>query len=455
MSKRVARTAVLLTVAAAAFAAAAAASPPPTRITSLGVGPVPDYGMVNVNGTLYLVYQTTASGSSAPNGLAMTAISPAGHVSASVPVLSGWTPGRPGLVFGSGFLEVVFGAMSPGPTPTSGVWAMNSSDLGHSWTPPANVAGGGPLEGLVHGADVTAQITGGNGVLTLPQAGGLVVQQGFGAGSPAQLVTDGSDDFVADVNSAVDGAGTVVAGWQSLAGQGGDWLRAVAPALGSPQLVPGQHRNQLVVAGSDSGAGVYAAYTPDNTVVRLLRYGGGSVAVGKASGIGTDTLGVATGLARRIWVMWGDGHGVAVTRSNKAVTRFEPIQRLAYQSTTLYRLGGDGRNGPLDLLVDEIPNTPGQIPGTFFARVLPELSATVSVTAVKNTKGQVVLHKATVHVTDAGDPVGGATVKIGGQQKKTSGSGTAKLTLPASLKGKVAVTVSAPGYATLTTIVHV
>ena len=406
MSKRVARTAVLLTVAAAAFAAAAAASPPPTRITSLGVGPVPDYGMVNVNGTLYLVYQTTASGSSAPNGLAMTAISPAGHVSASVPVLSGWTPGRPGLVFGSGFLEVVFGAMSPGPTPTSGVWAMNSSDLGHSWTPPANVAGGGPLEGLVHGADVTAQITGGNGVLTLPQAGGLVVQQGFGAGSPAQLV-------------------------------------------------PGQHRNQLVVAGSDSGAGVYAAYTPDNTVVRLLRYGGGSVAVGKASGIGTDALGVATGLARRIWVMWGDGHGVAVTRSNKAVTRFEPIQRLAYQSTTLYRLGGDGRNGPLDLLVDEIPNTPGQIPGTFFARVLPELSATVSVTAVKNTKGQVVLHKATVHVTDAGDPVGGATVKIGGQQKKTSGSGTAKLTLPASLKGKVAVTVSAPGYATLTTIVHV
>ena len=81
----------------------------------------------------------------------------------------------------------------------------------------------------------------------------------------------------------------------------------------------------------------------------------------------------------RIWVMWGNaavGGGVAVTRSNMAVTRFEPIQRLKLKSGSLYRLSGDGRLGPLDLLVDQIPDvSPIQPAGSFYGRVLPELSA--------------------------------------------------------------------------------
>ena len=40
---------------------------------------------------------------------------------------------------------------------------------------------------------------------------------------------------------------------------------------------------------------------------------------------------VATGLDGRLWVMWGDVNGsasrIAVTRSNKAGTKFEPIQQ--------------------------------------------------------------------------------------------------------------------------------
>ena len=43
--------------------------------------------------------------------------------------------------------------------------------------------------------------------------------------------------------------------------------------------------------------------------------------------------------------MWADdsGGGVAVTRSNKAVTRFEPIQHLKLKSAVIYRVSGDGR----------------------------------------------------------------------------------------------------------------
>ena len=89
------------------------------------------------------------------------------------------------------------------------------------------------------------------------------------------------------------------------------------------------------------------------------------------------------------------------------MTRFEPIQRVEPKAGSLYRIQGDGRLGPLDLLVDEIPDGTGPVQpaGIYDARVLPVLSATVSVSAAKKA------HKRTVGVTDAGDPVAGASAE--------------------------------------------
>ena len=169
-------------------------------------------------------------------------------------------------------------------------------------------------------------------------------------------------------------------------------------------------------------------------------------------------LGAATGIDGRIWVMWGDdgSGGIAFTRSNKAVTRFEPIQDVDPKAGSIYRVQGDGRLGPLDLLVDEIPSGKGPIQpaGIYYARVLPELSATVSVSVVKNKVGVIVAHKLTVAVTDAGDPVAGATVSAKGQQKKTNTKDVAVLTLAGSGGGTVTVTVTAPSYHALTESVH-
>ena len=92
--------------------------------------------------------------------------------------------------------------------------------------------------------------------------------------------------------------------------------------------------------------------------MRLLRYGGGTVAVGSLASATPAALGVATGIDGRIWVMWGSDNGnIAVTRSNKAVTRFEPIQQLSDKIVTLFHLAGDGRLGPLDLLADQLADT--------------------------------------------------------------------------------------------------
>jgi hypothetical protein len=290
-------------------------------------------------------------------------------------------------------------------------------------------------------------------VLMLPQAGNLVVQQGLGLGSPNYQVTSSSDGSASDANLAVDAAtGRVVAGWQSLAGSGSDYLQGVAPSLGPVQAVPGQLRNALNPSGRDKGAGVFAAYTPDGVHVRLLRYGGGSVAVGSRGGLAAKVLGTATGISGRIWVTWGtdSGAGIAVTRSNKAVTKFEPIQHFDPKIFSIWRMSGDGRLGSFDLFLDMLSNTKGALlpSGNYYVRVLLVLSASVKVAAVKNKKGNVIAHKLTVIVTDAGDHVAGATVSAKSKNAKTNSAGVAKLTLSGS--GKVSVKITNPGYNVLT-----
>ena len=165
-------------------------------------------------------------------------------------------------------------------------------------------------------------------------------------------------------------------------------------------------------------------------------------------------LGVATSLDGRIWVMWGDdsGGGVAVTRSNKAVTRFEPIQHLKPNSAVLYRLSGDGRLGPLDLLVDQVLNVKNTIPppGLYHGHALAVLSAAFSVKPIKSKKLVVIGHTLTVTVSDAGDPVPGAKVSLGTSSTKTNAKGVAQLKFGNKVTGKQKVTVTQPGYWQLT-----
>ena len=458
----------LLTVLAIMLALSAMAAAPAvssatthfTRVTTLGVGPFPNFAMVRTtDGKLHILYQTADPGP-APTGLATRAISASGALGAPVQALA-WGTSRPGLtVLLNGTLVSAFGATSPGQNPVSTLWSIQSTDGGVTWSAPTQAGSGSGLEPQVYGADVTAQTLGGAPVLTLTVAGGVVVQQGLGTGSPTAQISNSTnhDDFAGDTSSAVDaGSGQVVASWHSIAESGGNFLEVVAPTAGTPWKAPGQLRDEQIIAGRDTGAGVYGAYTTDGTHVRVFRFGGGSVTVGSVKNLYAKALGVATGLDGRIWVMWGtDGAGIAVTRSNMAVTRFEPIQHLNPGSFTLYRLSGDGRLGPLDLFVDQIPTSKTTVPpaGTFYGRVLPELSATVSEKNVKKS-GHVIAHKLTFKVTDAGDAVAGATVSIKGKQAKTNAKGGATVTLPGSVSGSQKATVSTPGYQKLTKTVKV
>src|SRR4051794_34192288 len=424
------------------------AAPSFTRVDSISVGTDPNYGLVRTpDGLLHLVFQTS-SGGAQPDGLATRTISPGGALGSQVQALAGWNATRPGLLrLPNGTLQAVFGAIDPDQMTPGSVWGIASSDGGATWSPPADVGTDRNDEALVYASDMTAALAGGSTpVVTMAAAGNVLAQLGLGSGSTAEPATDASNNSAGDVDSAADGGtGQVVASWQSNAGSGGDFVRAIAPSLGTTEQWPGQLRNEVVIAGRDKGPGIFAAYTAGGASVRLQRYGGGSVAVGKLRGIVPTKLGTATGVDGRIWVLWGDDNGVAVTRSNKAVTRFEPIQRTRPDSAGLLRLSGDGRLGPLDLLVDQIPNgNPIPPGGTFWARVLPELSATAKVKK----------HKLTVTVTDAGDAVSGATVKASGKSAKTNAKGIATLKLPKKTTGKVTISVTKTDYNALKLAAH-
>jgi hypothetical protein len=125
------------------------------------------------------------------------------------------------------------------------------------------------------------------------------------------------------------------------------------------------------------------------------------------------------------------------------VTRFEPIQTGRFTWAQLFTLSGDGRLGPLDLLMSGTPDvkTGPLVEGIYYARMLPELSATVTATGVKGGK-----FKLTAKVTDAGDAVSSATVSAKGQSKTTNATGSAKLTVSGSKGDHVSVSISHPGY---------
>jgi len=431
----------------------------PKLLAKVGYGTTPIGFARSVDGRLHVAFETNTSWGDSASGVGAATISPSGQVGPQVQALawsgvtSGSPNGAPGLaVTSSGALEAVFGGS---PSGVDGPWGITSTDGGATWSAPANVGSGTMAFG---DSNLTLQVSNGTPVLTAGCCGNIVIQQGFGTGAPTYQLTNAADDAAGNTVSALDAkSGAVVASWDSNAGSGGIWLQQVAPTAGAAQKapIPSQYGTgaPLMLAGRDTGPGVFAAYAADfgpTTHVRLLRYGGGSVAVGSVKGLHAAVSSVATSLDGRLWVAWAgeiNGHGVtAFTRSNKAVTRFEPIQTGRFTWADLFTLSGDGRLGPLDLLMSGTPDTKGTlVPGIYYARMLPELSATAAVTSAGKGK-----FKLTTTVTDAGDAVSGAKVTVKGQSKTTNAKGSAKLTVSGSPGDHVKVTITAPGYRSLT-----
>jgi hypothetical protein len=400
--------------------------------------------------------------------LMQTAIGKGGRTLGSpATIVSGWSRiANPALVVSpDGGLRAVFGgtrSTDPGETNTSlntaaagesGVgWTLTTGSIAKTMNAYASPAGAA-LER--DGTPVTAWATTfglGIHVGLDPSADDQIVQTACCAYQP-QLATDAA-------------SGRVVLGWDSNAsGAHGIYLQAVAPA-GAKRLAPGSaaspdaDEQHTAISARLGAAGVYLAYCGGGTTfcrnVLLWRYGGRKpLAVAKAPDA-TSQAGERVALGRgpqgRLWVMWERGDRIYAARTNKAATRVGPAVSTATPRGTsaIWKLDGDGADGPLDLLASV---STGAGIATWHTWLLPPLTLTATVHA-HGEKRQLA-----VAVTDAGDPVPGARIRfkssgyhlMAPKPYATDAHGRLTLTLPAVQgTGSLTLTATKPGYAPAT-----
>ena len=260
----------------------------------------------------------------------------------------------------------------------------------------------------------------------------------------------------------------VVAAWYSnSSGSPGVWAQAFAGAsgapIGQPVRMPGtivdfQGSTEAPDLGdrtpivANAKGGFYLAYPggyPGRDRVLVWHLGpAASVSVGSKL---SDVRGTALGAMAdgRLWVAWSQNIGgarrIVGRRSNAAVTKWGQAVSVKPPpgTATLWALYGDANpSGVFDVLAHV--DTPGST-ATWHSQLLPGLTLTAPGKVGRHSKT-----KAKFSVTDAGDPVAGATVKAAGKTGTTGSDGVVKLTIGPFGKKVKHVTAKAThsGYAT-------
>lgn len=362
-------------------------------------------------------------------------ISRTGSVGGATPAGRSWdavdNPDLVGLPNGS--LRVFFAGL--GSTfAEGGIQSASAPASGAAWTSQgsrvsASVGAGGPV-----GATVLAD---GTPIFAWASGTSLYVHTGL---SPADPDLDVGPSprccfYLPDVERD-RASGQVVLAFHSLAsGEPGIFVQTIRPALAAKRLVPSSLTNGNFVASDQrtplvarSAGGLYVAFCsgyPTCRSVRLWKVGSGAPRT-VANGATIEDVNASPAPEGRIWVMWQSSSKkrLYARRSNRAATRFGPVTVIKPPSgtTSIWKVGGEGSLGTLDLLVSV--STSNSL-ATWHTQVRPRLSL--------GCKGGKIV---SCTVTDAGDPVAGAKVKIGGKN------------LISNAQGKIAANV-APGLLTV------
>jgi hypothetical protein len=413
-------------VAASALAVGAAAGAQTTAAAwtriSGPTAPGSQLGLARTaDGVLHVIWNRGATNTS----IFETRVSSAGKVLGKSTVATGWN-GNGGLAL----LALPDRSLRLFAAGTGGINTFTAPEAGGSWTQQSGIAWGGAVAeaSAVIGASLTKQ---GQPVTAWRGTAG----EGL---PPASFPPSGYQGGMGESFLATDaGSGAVVLAGETNSGQGGAYVQQILPSPGRRLLIPPLAKDWSVsLSGRVGTAGVYFA-NADGRSVRLSRYGGGSRTL--ASGPYFSAA-VCAGPQGRLWVAWGNPTAVYVTRTNRAAGAVEPVQKLRAPSANgLTYLQCEGSAGPVDLFADD---------GTGFS--LTHVLARFDVhAAVSRTKAGA---KVTVSVRDAGDPVAGASVSIGGRHLRTGSGGTVAVSLR---PGSYGVGASAPGYQPGSTKVHI
>lgn len=422
-------------LAAALFAgvsSATTASPGPSWARISGPNNAGDQlGLARTaDGTLHVIWNR---GNQPPSSIFDTRFSPGGANLGTTTVTSSWDGAKNGLallVMPDKTLRLFATGGHSDADSNGGMSTFTATAGGTGWSLQPDVWGGpvAAASGIV-GATLTKDgqvVTGWRGTAAEGLPPTSIPQSAY---APFQLATHLATDA---------GSGAVVLAGVYGGGKGGVYVQQVLPGVGKAVVLSDNSYNNDWITGLSAriGApGVYVAYA-DTKAVHLYRYGGSSKTL--ARGPFTSAT-VCAGPDGRLWVAWGDNNNeVLVTRSSRAVGAYEPVQKLTLPQQTrngLRYLQCEGSAGQLDLFADVVDKANGI--GFWHTHVLPELTL----------RAQAGKGKATLAVTDAGDPVAGAAISVGGRSVKTAANGRATLALRS---GSYTARVSAPGYAPAT-----
>ena len=443
--------------------AGATALGPWHEVASTGLQNISEVGLARTpDGVLHAAWASQQSGNQ--EDILTTPISAGGDLGTMQTVVAGWDSLEdPALgLTPSGGLQAFFGGihtLSPN-DPNADQSVATSTDGGNSWTLlPADVVAP-PAYAYASQTSVSSSFAGQSSPFeTWTGTAGVWVHAGIATSTPDQnyqTALGGCCGYYSTL--ATDGQGNTEVAWYSNAtGKGGIWAQGVAAdgsPVGSPQQMPGtadlgvgELQKTPLVARAQGG--FYLAYPigyPSFTGVELWNVGGGVMKVGGAAAVNPTNAAIAVDQAGRVWVFWSrsvnDKPVLFATRSNPSVTRFGAVVAVGAPSTTesTYSLDGNASSGALDVFATVSLNTGSANNSIWTRHVFPGLSVSVSPSTAK-------IHhtaKITVRVSDAGVPVKGATVKLGGHSAKTGSAGSVVIHL--TVGGSLSAVASRAGY---------
>jgi hypothetical protein len=330
-----------------------------------------------------------------------------------------------------------------------------TSTNGTSWT-----LSTGSLSAADGARNGGAAVTNDSGTLItgLAREDGVQYHVGASGENPApgpDPLTATTGNFSGDPGLGVDRATHKVwALWYSNSGiNGKDGVNAqvIYPTKGSRVHAPGSSNpttksagvQQDLSAAARIGGGVYTAYrSPNSQSIVVWKVGASKpVVTMKAGPYGVNNIVLTAAPHGRLWLYWEDRNDWRATRSNKAATRFGPVTVAHLPSKNDIEnniIAGNGSAGPLEAIA--MITTPTSSNDLIARQFRPRLSLSAPHSVKRG--GSLV-----VKVTDAGDPVKGATVHFLGHSAKTNSRG--KVTFAVSRHaglGATKVTASITGY---------
>ena len=227
----------------------------------------------------------------------------------------------------------------------------------------------------------------------------------------------------------------------------GTFAQAPGSSNGSGDSVdPGQR----VAMAARTGGGVYVAYKlgyPTVTGIRVLQVGTGNT-MDVPGSAGAKGVALSGGPDGRLWVTWISNNKIKAVHTNAAATKFGSVGSWGapHGTSTMWHVTSSAVAGGLDIVTSTSVAEKINVWHTQAVRTL-----TVRPNPARVSRG----HSVTFTVTDAGDPVAGASVKFGSiTGLHTNAAGKITLNAPGSA-GSTKVTAKKAGYNPGTTTVRV